>query len=112
MIVGGNVTPAVKEKNLKSWNKNIIRILTGDWMLVIWGIELYRLAEEQMARVPQEQFDRMAQIFPWGLLGKRGEDKKYYGKFVRLPFENTTMPVPADYHEILSHKYYDYFKDP
>ena len=52
----------------------------------------------------------MAQIFPWGLLGKRGEDKKYYGKFVRLPFENTTMPVPADYHEILSHKYYDYFK--
>ena len=110
MIVGGNVTPAVKEKNLKKleqkYHKNFNRRLDARHM----GIELYRLAEEQMARVPQEQSDRMAQIFPWGLLGKRGEDKKYYGKFVRLPFENTTMPVPADYHEILSHKYYDYFK--
>ena len=74
------------------------------------GIELYRLAEEQMSRVPEEQSDRMAQIFPWGLLGNRGQDKKYYEKFVRLPFEDTTMPVPADYHRILSGKYHDYFK--
>ena len=74
------------------------------------GIELYRLAEEQMARVPKEESDRMAQIFPWGLLGNRGQDREYYEKFVRLPFENTTMPVPADYHRILSGKYHDYFK--
>ena len=73
-------------------------------------IELYRLAEEQMARVPKEESDRMAQIFPWGLLGNRGQDREYYEKFVRLPFENTTMPVPADYHRILSGKYHDYFK--
>ena len=63
-----------------------------------------------MARVPKEESDRMAQIFPWGLLGNRGQDKKYYEKFVRLPFENTTMPVPADYHRILSGRYHDYFK--
>ena len=40
----------------------------------------------------------------------RDRDREYYEKFVRLPFENTTMPVPADYHRILSGKYHDYFK--
>ena len=60
--------------------------------------------------MPKEESDRMAQIFPWGLLGNRGQDREYYEKFVRLPFENTTMPVPADYHRILSGKYHDYFK--
>ena len=63
-----------------------------------------------MALVPKEESDRMTQIFPWGLLGNRGQDREYYEKFVRLPFENTTMPVPADYHRILSGKYHDYFK--
>lgn len=42
----------------------------------------------------------------WAIVGR----KKYYEKFVRLPFEDTTMPVPADYHRILSGKYHDYFK--
>ena len=74
------------------------------------GIELYRLAEEQMARVPEEESDRMAYIYPWGLLGNRGEQKKCYAKAIRLPFENTMMPVPAGYHEVLSHRYQDYFK--
>lgn len=109
-IIAGEIAQPVKEANLiqleEKYHKTFNRKLDNRHM----GIELYRLAEEQMARVPKEESDRMAQIFPWGLLGNRGQDKKYYEKFVRLPFENTTMPVPADYHRILSGKYHDYFK--
>ena len=109
-IIAGEIAQPVKEANLiqleQKYHKTFNRKLDNRHM----GIELYRLAEEQMARVPKEESDRMAQIFPWGLLGNRGQDKKYYEKFVRLPFENTTMPVPADYHRILSGRYHDYFK--
>lgn len=109
-IIAGEIAQPVKEANLiqleEKYHKNFNRKLDNRHM----GIELYRLAEEQMARVPKEESDRMAQIFPWGLLGNRGQDREYYEKFVRLPFENTTMPVPADYHRILSGKYHDYFK--
>lgn len=109
-IIAGEIAQPVKEANLiqleQKYHKTFNRKLDNRHM----GIELYRLAEEQMARVPKEESDRMAQIFPWGLLGNRGQDREYYEKFVRLPFENTTMPVPADYHRILSGKYHDYFK--
>lgn len=109
-IIVGEIAQPVKEANLiqleEKYHKTFNRKLDNRHM----GIELYRLAEEQMARVPEEESDRMAQIFPWGLLGNRGQDREYYEKFVRLPFENTTMPVPADYHRILSGKYHDYFK--
>lgn len=109
-IIAGEIAQQVKEANLiqleEKYHKTYNRKLDNRHM----GIELYRLAEEQMARVPKEESDRMAQIFPWGLLGNRGQDREYYEKFVRLPFENTTMPVPADYHRILSGKYHDYFK--
>lgn len=108
-IVAGGITQPV-EAHLteleQKYHKKFNRKLDNRHM----GIELYRLAEEQMARVSEEQSDRIVQIFPWGLLGNRGQDKRYYEKFVRLPFENTTMPVPADYHRILSARYHDYFK--
>ncbi|MBR3834112.1 MAG: LicD family protein [Lachnospiraceae bacterium] len=74
------------------------------------GIRLYQIAEQQMARVPKEEADTIGQIFPWVLKGGRGLPKKYYEKTVRLPFEMTTMPVPAYYHLVLQNRYGDYFK--
>lgn len=110
MIVENNISQETKEVQLsqfeQNYNKKFDRNLDNRHI----GIQLYRLAEEQMARVPKEKSNRMAQIFPWGLLGNRGMEKSYYEKFVRLPFENTTMPVPANYHKILRKKYGDYFK--
>ena len=53
-MLGERTTPAVKEKNLKKleqkYHKNSNK---ENWMLAHMGIELYRLAEEQLARVPQ-----------------------------------------------------------
>ena len=36
--------------------------------------------------------------------------KKYYDKAIRIPFENTTIPVPYAYDSILKKKYGDYMK--
>lgn len=110
MIVEGKIKPQAKEEHLlqfeKRYNKSIDRSLDARHI----GIELYRLAEEQMSRVPEKASDSLVQLFPWGLKGKKAQPKKYYEKTVRLPFENTTMPVPVDYHRMLSDRYTDYFK--
>ena len=74
------------------------------------GRDLYDLAEKQMARTRPDQADRISQMFPWGLKGVRRLPKEYYEKTVRLPFENTTIPVPAKYHQILTNRYGDYLK--
>lgn len=73
-------------------------------------IELYRLAEKQMARVPRREADCLGQIFPWVLKGNKGMPKEYYDKMVRLPFENTTIPIPADYHTVMQERFGNYMK--
>lgn len=74
------------------------------------GIELYRLAEQQMARVPRDEADFVGQIFPWGLKGKSGIPKENFDKMVCLPFEKITIPVPADYHTVMQWKYGNYME--
>ena len=74
------------------------------------GVALYRLAEQQMSRVPKEESDTVGQIFPWIMKGQQGKPKRFYEKTVRLPFENTTIPVPACYNEILRSKYGNYLE--
>ena len=69
------------------------------------GIALYRLAEQQMARVSEEDADRVVQLFPWGLKGAEGVPKEWYAQTVRLPFEMTTIPVPVYYRELLVSRY-------
>lgn len=71
-------------------------------------IALYRLAEKEMAKVRPEDSHRIGQIFPWVLKGNKGEPKEYYDKIIELPFEDTTMPVPAYYHTVLSSRYGNY----
>ncbi|MCR5128361.1 MAG: LicD family protein, partial [Lachnospiraceae bacterium] len=74
------------------------------------GIALYRLAEEQMARVAPEETGTVGQIFPFILKGGQGQQKKYYEDILRIPFEHTTIPVPASYDTILRSRYGDYLK--
>lgn len=74
------------------------------------GVALYRLAEQQMARVPESESDAIEQIFPWGLKGAKGLPKEYYDHGVRLPFEHTTIPVQRFYDQILKNRYGDYLQ--
>lgn len=71
-------------------------------------VSLYRLAEQQMERCPKEESDRIGQIFPWVLKGASGEPRIRYESFVRIPFEDTTIPVPAYYNAVLSSRYNNY----
>ncbi len=71
-------------------------------------IALYHLAEKEMAKVHPEDSHRIGQIFPWVLKGNKGEPKAYYDKIIYLPFEDTTIPVPAYYHTVLSGRYGNY----
>ncbi|MGN0342108.1 MAG: phosphorylcholine transferase LicD [Roseburia sp.] len=109
-IVEGRLSGEVRQQRLREMEE-LYHIdfsnLTGDRQV---GIALYRIAEQQMARVPESESDAIEQIFPWGLKGAKGLPKEYYDQAVRLPFENTTMPVQAYYHKILRNRYGDYLQ--
>lgn len=71
-------------------------------------IELYKLAEKQMARAPKDGAERVGQIFPWVLKGSNGHPRKYYDNSIKVPFENTTIPIPAEYNAALRNHYGNY----
>ncbi len=71
-------------------------------------VALYRLAENEMAKVKPEETGTVGQIFPWILKGGKGQPKAYYEKIIRLPFEDTTIPVPACYNTVLASRYGNY----
>ncbi len=73
------------------------------------GVELYKLVEIQMGRVPESESSSIGQIFPWILKGGTGLPKEFYETSVRLPFETTDIPVAKGYHKVLSSRYSDYF---
>lgn len=74
------------------------------------GVALYALAEKLMSNVQPGETDRVGQIFPFIL--KNGiasaEKKEYYESLIRLPFEDTDIPVPAKYNTVLSTRYGNY----
>ena len=72
------------------------------------AISLYKLAELQMSRVSKAEATEVGQIFPWILKGKPGEPKSRYDKVEYLPFEDTLIPVPAEYNQSLFSLYGDY----
>ena len=74
------------------------------------GIIIYGIAEQQMARVKENEADNIGQMFPFVLKGDRGLPKEYYDKAIRLPFENTTIPVPACYNLMLRNRYGNYLE--
>ena len=109
-IVEGRLSPEVREVWLERFEKQYgVRIDRGQDARHL-GIALYRLAEQQMGRVRAEDSDSIGQIFPFILKGGQGQDKRLYEEVIRLPFENTTIPVPASYDTILRSRYGDYLK--
>jgi phosphorylcholine metabolism protein LicD len=109
-IVNGSYSVTVTEKILGELEKKyrLPQALNsaGDRREI--GVALYRLAEKQMGRTPKDKSNRIGQIFPWVLKGGRGLPKEYYDKTIRLPFEFTTIPVPAYYNKGLLGRYGEY----
>ncbi|MCR5106602.1 MAG: LicD family protein [Lachnospiraceae bacterium] len=74
------------------------------------AVALYRLAEGRMSEVKPKDADRIGQIFPWVLKNgpSAAEDKELYLSQIRLPFEDTSIPVPASYNKVLGRRYHNY----
>ncbi len=109
-IVEGSLRPEVKEEWLCKFEQKYAVTIDREQTARQMGITLYRLAEQQMARVAPEETDTIGQIFPFILKGGKGQSKAYYEKILRLPFENVTIPVPASYDAILRSRYGDYLQ--
>lgn len=107
-VISGDYDENLLRRNLdklsKKYSYTFPKGITGREL----AISLYRLAEAQMGRTDPSDSDTICQLFPWGLKGKKGEPKEYYEHSVRLPFEDTTIPVPARYNQCLKDRYGDY----
>lgn len=109
-IVSGRLTKTAREVQLMDISKRYDITINNTASDNDIGKLLYKIAEEIMAKVSYNEADNIVQMFPWGLKGSIGLPKEYYEEFVRLPFEDTTIPVPAKYHEVLKARYGDYMK--
>ena len=75
-----------------------------------FAVQIYELVENIMAEVPDDEADRVCQIFPFGLKGHKGFPKEYYEYLVSLPFENISIGAPSCYGRALRSRYGDYFE--
>ena len=107
-ILAGSIRQETIDRELgffeKKYSIRIDRRLDSRHMM----IELYKLAEKQMARAPKDGAERVGQIFPWVLKGSDGHPRKYYDNSIRVPFEKTTIPIPAYYNDALCNHYGNY----
>ena len=72
---------------------------------------LYYIAQELFAKFSEDEAKELTQLFPFGLKNKNFRfPKEYYDNFIRLPYENTTIPVPLYYEKILHKRYRDFMK--
>lgn len=72
---------------------------------------LYGLVEDLFGKFSEDEADEVTQLFPFGMKNVNFRfPKKAYEKFARLPYENTTMPVPIYYDRVLKKRYGDYMK--
>lgn len=72
----------------------------------LW-IALYELVEVICAEVDAKDANEITQIVPWGI--KLDLDRRYkkeiYDEIIRIPFENTSIPVPVSYDDMLKCRY-------
>lgn len=72
---------------------------------------LYSIAETMLCEFMEEDSKELVQMVPCGLKSRhQNMPKEYYDQTIRIPFENTTIPVPYMYEEILTRRYGDYMK--
>nr|MCR4674970.1 LicD family protein [Lachnospiraceae bacterium] len=108
LVNDGLKNSIISEKLKEIQNRYFIR-LPGKYRERDIAVCLYELAEKQMSKLEEHESDTLGQIFPWILKGQKGEPKEYYDQTIRLPFENTTIPVPAYYHNVLNQRYPNYY---
>ncbi len=73
--------------------------------------ELYGVVELLFGWFTEEEADELTLLVPFGLKSDEFRiPKKSYEQVLELPYENISIPVPGNYHEILVKEYGDYMK--
>lgn len=77
--------------------------------IVALHTEMYAYAEELFGQFSEDEASELTQLFPFGMRDPKFRyPKEYYRDFIRVPFENTTIPVPLGYDAMLRRRYGDY----
>lgn len=96
-----------KLKFYKLKNTKILNIEKCKYDLRVF---VYGLAEKIFAMVDESQAEFVGQMIPHYIYHDVKMPKFYYENIIRLPFENTTMPVSMVYDTMLKRKYGDYMR--
>ncbi len=109
-IINGSLSRQAVSAHIHEINRRYSVKLPAKYREHDMAVALYKLAEQQMSKVKPSETGRVGQIFPWVLKygPGMGEDKELYENTINLPFEDTTIPVPADYHKVLASRYGNY----
>lgn len=116
-----NVIKSIQDNNVQLDEENLTQInMQLSQVENICGVTINR--EDDIVQQLNILIDRMCGIYRENeaeyitimLLWVGGKNyrfpKKYYDKAIRIPFENTTIPVPYAYDSILKKKYGDYMQ--
>ncbi len=98
------------EMTASSWfTIHIFDTLTGKSLRA----QLYSIAEKLFAFVPEKGADMITQMMPFGIEENKAYyrlSKEAYSSSLRIPFENTSIPVPYTYGSIIETHYRDAFR--
>ena len=74
-------------------------------------VRMYELVEGLFASIPDDESDALVQMMPFGMYGnKLYIPKEYYRDTVRLPYMDTTMPVPLCFDAVMRAKFGNYME--
>lgn len=75
-------------------------------------VQMYHIVERLFSMFSEAESKELTRMMPDGLYGNGHLrlKKEYYDKQIWLPFENTVIPVPGGYDEMLRKRYGDYMK--
>lgn len=110
-IADGKVKPFEKEELLcqceEYTGEKIDRRLSGEDL----RIRMYELTEKLFSSIPDDESDALVQMMPFGLYGRKSYvPKEYYADTVRLPYMDTTIPVPVCYDAVMRFKFGNYMQ--
>lgn len=73
-------------------------------------IQLFRMIEKIYSLYTEEEANDITIMVLWNEESDYKFPKEYYERSIRVPFENTTIPVPVGYDAILKRKYGEYMR--
>ena len=111
MIGEGKMRPKAMEQVLKNLEQICKIQISRNLSTTEMRRELYGVVELLFGWFKEEEADELTQLFPFGLKPDGFRiSKKCYEQALELPYENTRIPVPLQYCEMLERKYGDYMR--